>query len=733
MESATDTSALKDGELARYYIAQIELAERDDKRQAWVTNCKKILQRYREERVNRDTTTATRRTYAMLWSNIETLSPAVYARTPVAVVSRRFKDNDPVARQASEVIERALNYSVEAYDFSSVMLAGRDQYLLLGLGQAWVRYCPKFKLEPGKTPKPDSQDGQVANDPEPLETVEWEEVRCDALNWADFLTNMARNWAEVWFVARRAFLTREELISRFGKETGEAVPLDWKSQTRESTDKGVEGDKACIYELWDKRTRRVVWISKGYNSKCLDEKDDPLKLKDFFPCPKPLLGTTGPDTLSPVPDFIYYQDQTDEINTLTERINLLADALKVRGFYASTQGPDLNNLFSKATNVLIPVDTWVALKDNGGIKGLIEWFPIEQVIETLKACVEMRKQLIDDVWQITGISDIMRGDTDPNETKGAQVLKSNWGSSRVRNKQKALAQYARDLLDIKAQIIATRFDAQTLAAMTNVQLFKDDAEKQATVQQMQTQAQMAQAQWKQASTQAQQTGQQPPPQPQPPPVPVALQNKLEAPTWADVMKLLQDSMLRNFRIDVETDSTIEPNDQEEKQRRIELVEAVGQFLANALPVIQAAPQLLPVIAESLKFLIRGFRVGREMEEVIDRAMDQLEEAAKGPQPQAGPPGPNPQAEMLKAQAAQTSAQAHLVGAQARAQSDQQSNQIEAARVASDHQLGQAQVAAENMRTQVAAVTDVHATIQKAEAHRLTTEINANKPPSASTN
>lgn len=731
MESATDTSDLKDGDLARYYIAQIELAEKDDKRQTWVTNCKKILERYREERTNRDTT-ARKRGYAMLWSNIETLSPAVYARTPVPVVSRRFKDNDPVARTTSEVLERALAYSVEAYSFSSVMLAGRDQYLLLGLGQAWVRYCPKFKLEPGKVPKPDSQDGQIANDPEPLETVEWEETRCDALNWADFLTNMARSWAEVWFVARRAFLTREELVARFGKEIGEAVPLDWKSQTRENTERGVEGDKACIYELWDKRTRRVVWISKGYNAKCLDEKDDPLGLKDFFPCPKPLLGTTGPDTLSPVPDFIYYQDQADEINTLTERINLLADALKVRGFYASTTGTDLNNLFNKTTNVLIPVDTWAALKDNGGIKGLIEWFPIEQVIETLKACVEMRKQLIDDVWQITGISDIMRGDTDPNETKGAQVLKSNWGSSRVRNKQKALAEFARDLIDIQAQIIATRFDAETLAAMTNVKLFKDDAEKQATVQQMQMQAQAAQAQWQQAAQMAQQAGQQPPPQPQPPPVPPELQDKLQSPTWADVMGLLRDNMQRSFRIDVETDSTIEPNDQEEKQRRVEFVEAIGQLIGNALPVMQAAPPIVPVVAETLKFLVRGFRVGRSMEDVIDRSMDQLEQLAKNPSPQAGPPGPNPQAEMAKAQAAQTSAQASLIGAQSKAQSDQQSNQIEAARVASDHQLGQAQVAAENARTHVQAVTDVHATIQKAEAHRLTTEVNANKPISAET-
>jgi hypothetical protein len=44
-------------------------------------------------------------------------------------------------------------------------------------------------------------------------------------------------------------------------------------------------------------------------------------------------------------------------------------------------------------------------------------------------------------------------------------------------------------------------------------------------------------------------------------------------------------------------------------------------------VVQAQPAILPVIVQGLMFLVRGFRVGREMEDVIERAMDQLEQGA----------------------------------------------------------------------------------------------------------
>jgi hypothetical protein len=224
--------------------------------------------------------------------------------------------------------------------------------------------------------------------------------------------------------------------------------------------------------------------------------------------------------------------------------------------------------------------------------------------------------------------------------------------------------------------------------------------------QQQQAALAAQAQAQQP--QAQPGAPQPPPvaPPQPTPIPPEVQTMMGLPSWEDVTKLLQDSALRTFRIEVETDSTIEPNDQEEKQRRVEFVGAVGKFLAESLPVVQAAPQMLPVIMEGLKFLVRGFRVGREMEDVIDKAADALQQAAANPQP-AQPS----EADQLKAQAA-------MIGAKAKMQDAQTNAQAAMARTQMEGQAHMAQIQAENARTAAEAQTQAHQQRMDVAGHAL---------------
>lgn len=707
-------------EVARKWLSEIEGSEKDKDRQRWITRCDSIRKIYKEQQETAEPTTQrANKRYALLWSNVQTLAPAVYARTPTAVVTRRFKDVDPVARVASEILERALNFAIEDADMASTLEGCRDEFLLYAMGQAWVRYVPTMAtvtpsvqaLSDAAQPDPD---GQVGDDPAPYEVVKWEEAVADRLHHTDFLHNPARSWKEVWWAGRRAFMTRPELVKRF-PDCGADVPLDWSPDDKK--DAGDDQKKAAVYELWDLTTKRVFWISKGYTSKPLDVRDDPLKLKGFFPCPKALYGTLGPDSLIPVPDYMYWQDQAHEINTLTARIDKLIAALKVKGLYSGSMKDQVNALLSADENTLAPVDSWAALGDKGGIKGIIEWFPLDMIASTLAACIKTRTQIIDDVYQITGISDIQRGDSDPNETATAQTIKVTWGSSRVRERQKEVARFARDILRIMGEVIATRFGPTVLGKMTGVQLLTTAQKQQ--IQQMQAMAQ-------QAAQQAQQMGQPPPP---PPPIPQDQLALLNEPSWDDVMALLRDPEARAFSIDIETDSTIEPNDQEEKQRRIEFVQAVGKYLAESLPVVQAAPQMLPVIVEGLKYLVRGFRTGREMEDIIDRAADQLSQAAQQP---PAPPPPNP-LDQAKAQAAQVQAQAHQTQAQAhvmQAQNAAQANQVEMAKVQSNHALGVGEIQAENNRTQADAATTIHQTIARAMQRRAVAEINDQHPITA---
>ena len=704
-------------EAVRRWIDRIERAERDAKRHEWETRCRKVMRRYKDERQGAEGKQARR--FALLWANQETLKPVVYARCPRPEVNRRFKDEDPVGRVSSEVLERALTYALDAQDFDAVLKLCRDDFLLYARGQGWIRYVPHLRsMQTPVTPLAPPAEGDTAGEgPEISEDVaayqdatgrmhdaadvrhdseigphiaedvlDYEEVIADHVHYDDFIHPPIRTWAELPWAARRAFMTRDELIDRFGETVGKQIPLDWK-QDRDANDHTTmagEADtdaKAAIYEVWDRRTKTALWLSKGWPQAFLDRRDDPLGLVGFFPFPRPMQGTTGTDSVIPVPDYVFYQDQAEEIDELTARIGRLEKGLKCMGFYAGASGLDLSEMFAEGENRLVPISDWSTLKGDGGVKGLIEWWPLDQVVSALEAMVKMRAQLIQDVYQITGIADILRGASDPDETATVQGLKANWGAVRVRDKQKEIARFARDLIRLMAQVIAARFSTNTLKTMTDMPLLDTVAEKAAVQQQIalqQSQVHQMAGPPAPAAPPSQSVhpggpgatgpagGASPtpppphaaPPPPPAPPVPYELQRKLSNPTWAEVAALLQDEAARQFRIDVETDSTIEPDEQAAKQAATEFIEALGQYISSALPAVQAAPQLMPLIGETMKYLTRHYRAGRELEDIIDRIADSIAEAPPpaGASPQAGAQAASGAAQMLASQAKMTLAE-----------------------------------------------------------------------------
>src|SRR5262245_18246231 len=124
-----------------YWIECIDRYDRGSER--WRQQCDKITKIYLD--AHRGDMASTPRRFALLWSNIETLKPAVYARLPIAVVSRRFKDADQAGRKASEVLERCINTTFDLYGVDQVMQLVRDDRLLTARGTAWVRYEADFE------------------------------------------------------------------------------------------------------------------------------------------------------------------------------------------------------------------------------------------------------------------------------------------------------------------------------------------------------------------------------------------------------------------------------------------------------------------------------------------------------------------------------------------------------------------------------------------------------------
>jgi hypothetical protein len=624
---------------------------------------------------------------------------------PTPVVVRRFKDKDRIARTAGEIVERALAYMIDKTGFDAAMRDVRQDYLLAGRGTAWIRYEADFEALQN-TAEGQTEAGNETDATEPAEQITDERVIVDYVSWQDFGHSPARRWEEVDAVWRRVFMSRDKLKARFGDELGSKIPLDHsaraeKNLTMSGMAQASGAEKATIYEIWDKDEQEVIWISKSY-PEILDRQPPPINLEGFFPCPKPFYATTATDSLIPVPDYIFYQDQAEQIDVLTARNDKLSDMLKLVGFYpaGSPESKSLQEAVKIGTeNTLIPIPSWTSFQEKGGV-GQIQWLPVDNVARVITECQQMRQALINDIYQITGISDIVRGASNPNETATAQNIKNQWGAVRVRDRQTEMQRFARDCLRIMGEVIAEKFQPATLMKITGMQLPTDmDLMQYFQQQQMAAQAQGQQFQ---------------PPDPDTIPI-----------TVDQVIQLLHDDLMRSYRIDVETDSTIAADENQDKQSWNEMLQAVAMFMQQAMPVGAQLPPLVPALGEMLQTTIRKYRAGKQLEDSLDQAIDEITAESKQQQQQqkmmqeqqAGQPPqpPPPTPEMMKAQSDMQVDQAKL---QNDIQISQAKQQLAQQIAMEELQLKQAQVAAEQRRQDIEAQQDA-ANLEREVAFRQT--------------
>lgn len=639
------------------------------------------------------------REFQLFWANVQVLGPSIYSRPPVPVVVPRFKDRRPIARTSSEVLERTAIVSLEMQDINSVMVALRDDLTTISRGQVWIRLDEK--------------------DNKPYVCV-------DHVARRDFLHDPARIWREVDWVAKCSWLTRAQARKRFYKDSKNAY-RDASYTVRKKNEEGYkDGDnrlKAPFWELWSKSSNLVVWVAEGCE-KVLDEGEPHLELEYFFPCPMPVTGTMQRGTLIPVPDMLFYKDQLEEINEITGRIAALTEAIKVKGFYPAGAGNISDAIEAAIKNnqnnvTLVPISNWAAM-GTGDPKDMVLWWPIEQIALVIKELIELRKQLMDDVYQITGLSDIMRGSTVASETLGAQELKSQYGSVRIRDRQGEMVRMARDITRIFAEVIAENYPLDLIDAMSQMEL-PHEAEiaqqiDQLAAQKQQLQQGMAQAQ---ADPQIMAQAQQNPEKAQE--VMGQIQEQMQSidgeieklgktVTIDAVVKFLRDNRMRAFSLDIETDSTIQPDEDAAKQRATEFVTAMASVLQQGSAAIEGNSAIAPLVGQIIEYTSKQFRVGRTMETTIEEFVDQMKEMAKAPQ--ADPNAAQAQSDQMKIQA---DAQNH----QAKLQADSQTAQ---AKIASDEKLAMAAEQTKQLEIQVNAELEqakIAAEVKKTEEDNLT--------------
>jgi len=327
---------------------------------------------------------------------------------------------------------------------------------------------------------------------------------------------------------------------------------------------------------------------------------------------------------------------------------LLTKACKAVGVF-NAEFKELGRLFTEGVdNKLFPVTAWAAMSEKGGLKGAIDMMDTSTIIVTLRELYSAREQVKQAIYEIMGISDILRGASKAQETLGAQQLKANFGSLRMRSSQGDVARFASDIFKLKAQVICKFYPPELIVQMSGVMDTPD--------------------------------GQNP--------------QLLQA-----AVQMLSNSTIRDFHIAVEADSLAQIDEQAEKQGAQEAIQAIGLFLREAIPMISQAPETLPMASEMLLFLVRRFRAGRGLESAVERAMKSLEEKAAMAKQQQ--PGPSP--EVLQLQADQ---QAEQMKMQAQAQTEQMKMQaqaqIEQGKAQLEMQMHQAKVQAEMQLAQMKA-------------------------------
>jgi hypothetical protein len=609
---------------AAYWREQIAKAQR--LYQDFHTGGDRVIDRYRIEKANAQQASLQDR-YNMLYSSTETMRPSLYAQTPKVQITKKHRDRrNPIVAQAVQLLESTCSYAVGEIAFDEVMENVVEDYLLPGLGFAWVRYEPTFK---------DATDsgGKVANDNEgnPVKVLDAENVDIDYISWKDALFGPCRVWKELPWAAKRVFMNKRRVKIRFGEAIANRL-----NYVDNAVNKGgdrspvVEDKQATIWEIWDKETRSVIWISDGYDD-VLDEKTDPLRLKKFWPFPKPLRAISNTRTFVPRPFYSQYQSQAEELDNITARIRHLTNALNVRGVFDGSVNALQALLSPTGGNKMIPVENWHQFIGQSGVNGAIQWVPIDIIVKVLMELYKARDAAKAEIYEITGFSDIVRGLSKASETLGAQQIKQDWATGRLRIMQKEVQRFCRDLIQIIAEIAAEHFTDETFALYSGFEVPPSPPPP------------------------AMQPGQAAPP-PQPDPAQVAVE-RLKA-----AVGLLRKERERCANIGIETDSTILPDEDNERKARLEFLGQIGAFLQQAAPTVQQFPQMGPLLAGIMMFSVRSFRAARPIEEEFEKFQDAL--TAMG-----GTMGQKPDEGAAKAQAALQVAQVKEQGAAQRQQAE----------------------------------------------------------------
>ena len=646
---------------------------------AWQERGNKVVKRYRARRSDNRQSNLNAR-LNVFPANIQTQRAILVGQTPKCEVTRRFDDvDDDVARIAADMLKRILNAGLEedSGGFASTIAKCTEDRLLPGMCGSRVHFdvdmqqipempakmgpcraCQGSGLvaappltpqgtmltdeEPGEPqPCPECQgQGQVTLAPALPAHEEPQNERADVayIHWRDQLWSTARVWEEVRWMAFSADLGRKQLKEAFGEE-GAKIPLNLgKGRGKDGeAKKETPWSRARVWEIWSKEHRRIFYLVEGH-PRVFWHVDNPtgedvLGLDGFFPSPRPMMANATTDAFLPTPDYDYAKDLYDEADDLTSRIRGVVRAIKVAGAY-DKKNRSLQRLLDEACELeLIPVENWTEFMQKGGIAGAFQLLPVQEMVQTVAALVAQRNLVIESIYQITGLGDIIRGQQQASETATTSAIKARFASVRLQDLQKEVARYATDLQRIRKEVIAKHFSIPTIIERSNIMQTEDGKTPDG-------------------------------------------QQKIAA-----AAQLIKDRHL-DFRVMIKPEQISLQDWAQLKQQRTEVLAGLGQFFGAMMPLLQMAGQggpgaiqaAMDFVLHTGQWLVSGLPGASGVESAFDSfaaKVEQIAQAAAQQPPQPPPPDPKVVTQQVKNQGEIQKTQAHTQSRMAEIQAETQ--------------------------------------------------------------
>ena len=479
----------------------------------------------------------------IFWSSVETLKPFLYFKQPKPYIERKEKSDNKTHNYACQILERALCNCLDKFDFDSVVKYARNDFLIGGTGIIIERYVPKFV-------------NVMDNDGMSFEIKTDENVISEYVNPVNFICDADKvgTWEDCTWFAIKQYMTFDEVVTNFGEEFRNLL-FDYSLKDAKSIE---------VFEVWDKKTSSVMYITKNLPHSFLKviHKDNMADI--FFPIPKPLFATTTNDSIIPIPDYVQIKPLLDELDGVTSRMEKTMKALKISGCYDNAF-PELANILNKDTT-LVGVSDFDRLKSAGGIKNIVDFMPIEQYVTALQTLASRRKDLIDAIYEITGVSDIMRGTSNANETATAVSKKTNFGTLRNQDRQNDMQRFIAEIFKIKAEYICEYFDRDKLLSFLP-------------------------------------------------------QSEQSIPEAIHAVELLKNDKLRDMVLGIESDITF--NETDKKIQNIEAITSIHTIIAQAFDVVSKQPALLNLYRQMITSIVSSLSNARQYESVLGQCFDKI--------------------------------------------------------------------------------------------------------------